>query len=221
MPKMVAAATGPGTVPAAGTVGQILAKGSGDDYDVAWETPPFPSNAGRTLSSMDGTQLIGTTVAGAVSRSNNSTGSTGFPTEFGETFTFDSGNSTFGRVYSINHPATIGKLYIQYYDDATGAGLGWHALLEADGVILEDGANIAVATTTGTKIGTSVSQKLAFHGATAVPQRASAAQAAAPAGGTGTASGGYDTAAHRDALISLVNEMRTVLVEKGLMKGSV
>ena len=59
-----------------------------------------------------------------------------------------------------------------------------------------------------------------FYGATPVAQRASADQAAAPAGGTGATAGAYDTAAHRDALIALVNEMRTTLVNLGLMKGS-
>ena len=40
---------------------------------------------------------------------------------------------------------------------------------------------------------------------------------AAPAGGVGTAAGGYDTAINRDALITLVNNMRTALINAGLM----
>ena len=40
------------------------------------------------------------------------------------------------------------------------------------------------------------------------------------AGGTGAAAGAYDTAANRDILINLVNEMRQVLITAGLMKGS-
>lgn len=40
--------------------------------------------------------------------------------------------------------------------------------------------------------------------------------AAAPAGGTGTAAGGYDTAANRNLLIALVNSMRTAGVNLGL-----
>lgn len=51
-------------------------------------------------------------------------------------------------------------------------------------------------------------------------QRAGAAQQVAPAGGTGTAAGGYDTAANRDILINLVNEMRATLIAYGMMKGS-
>ena len=50
--------------------------------------------------------------------------------------------------------------------------------------------------------------------------RAGAAQAAAPAGGTGDAAGAYDTAEHRDALIALVNEIRATLIAEGFMKGS-
>ncbi len=40
---------------------------------------------------------------------------------------------------------------------------------------------------------------------------------AAPAGGTGATAGAYDTAAHRDALITLVNNMRAALVANGIM----
>lgn len=58
------------------------------------------------------------------------------------------------------------------------------------------------------------------------------ALAAVPAGGTGTAAGGWDTAGNRDTAIAaindniadlaaLVDEMRTTLVGNGMMKGSV
>lgn len=57
-------------------------------------------------------------------------------------------------------------------------------------------------------------------GVTPVVQPAAAAQAAAPAGGTGTAAGGWDTAANRDAAIATINAMRTALINLGLMKGS-
>lgn len=68
--------------------------------------------------------------------------------------------------------------------------------------------------------GPTASEKLGFYNATPIAQRSGASQAAAPAGGTGTAAGGYDTAANRDAMIALVNEMRATLVALGLMKGS-
>jgi hypothetical protein len=83
-----------------------------------------------------------------------------------------------------------------------------------------DAGNIVLGTTTGTKIGTATSQKLGFFNATPIIQPAAAAQAAAPAGGTGTAAGGWDTSANRDAAIATINAMRTALVNLGLIKGS-
>lgn len=69
-------------------------------------------------------------------------------------------------------------------------------------------------------IGQSVTDKLGFYGNTTVVQSSGADQAAAPAGGTGATAGAYDTANNRDAMIALVNEIRTTLVNLGLMKGS-
>lgn len=114
---------------------------------------------------------------------------------------------------------------------ASGGVINWAAgdvtlthstglLTLSGGLTLADAKNISFGTTTGTQLGTATTQKLAFYGSTPVAQRASADQAAAPAGGTGATAGAYDTAAHRDALIALVNEMRTVLVNLGLMKGA-
>lgn len=48
-------------------------------------------------------------------------------------------------------------------------------------------------------------------------QTAVATVGAAPAGGTGATAGAYDTAAHRDALIALVNTMRTALIANGIL----
>lgn len=84
-----------------------------------------------------------------------------------------------------------------------------------------DAVNAVFGATTGTIIGTATNQKLAFHNATPVIQRAGAAQAAvATTGATNTTPYGYTTAAQADALVTLVNEIRATLVEKGLMKGS-
>ena len=87
-------------------------------------------------------------------------------------------------------------------------------------VEIDEGKNIVVGTTTGTKIGTATTQKIAFYNSTPIVQRANSAQAAAPAGGTGATAGAYDTAANRDAAIALLNEIRTVLINLGLIKGS-
>ena len=48
------------------------------------------------------------------------------------------------------------------------------------------------------------------------PVARAAAIAAAPAGGTGTAAGGYDTAANRDVAIATINSIRTALTNIGL-----
>jgi len=48
-------------------------------------------------------------------------------------------------------------------------------------------------------------------------QTAYASGGAAPSGGTGATAGAYDTAAHRDALITLVNNIRAALVANGIM----
>jgi hypothetical protein len=50
----------------------------------------------------------------------------------------------------------------------------------------------------------------------AVPQTAPSIGAAAPAGGTGTTAGAWDTAAHRDAAIALLNAIRTALIANGI-----
>lgn len=55
-------------------------------------------------------------------------------------------------------------------------------------------------------------QVLATQGAT-VANSATAVPAAAPAGGTGAAAGGWDTAANRDAAITTINGLRTVVIE--------
>lgn len=56
--------------------------------------------------------------------------------------------------------------------------------------------------------------KLGVNGKTA--QAAFSVGAAAPAGGTGTTAGAWDTAAHRDAAITLINNLRTALINMGI-----
>lgn len=52
------------------------------------------------------------------------------------------------------------------------------------------------------------------------PAAPAAHVAAAPAGGTGATAGAYDTAQNRDAMIALVNAMRTALINHGIMASS-
>lgn len=73
----------------------------------------------------------------------------------------------------------------------------------------------------GTTLGQDESDLIGFHGATPTAQRSGAAQAALT--GTtvsATAGRGFKTSAAFNATIALISEMRAVLVEKGLMKGS-
>ncbi len=76
-------------------------------------------------------------------------------------------------------------------------------------------------TAAGLKIGGDVTDKIAFHGVAPAAQRAGASQAAvvttAPSNSTPY---GYTTSAQAAAIVTLVNEIRATLVEKGLMKGS-
>ena len=108
------------------------------------------------------------------------------------------------------------------FDTSTGAlAVTFTAAVALNGqVTLGDAINIALNTTTGTKIGTAVGQKLGFWNVTPVEQPAGAAQAAAPAGGTGAAQGAWDTSGHRDSAIATINAIRTALVAVGIMKGS-
>lgn len=81
------------------------------------------------------------------------------------------------------------------------------------GAVLQPGANFVFDADTGTMIGTSAAQKLAFFGKPPIVQPAAlvATVAAAPAGGTGTAAGAWDTAAHRDTAIATINNLKTRL----------
>lgn len=93
--------------------------------------------------------------------------------------------------------------------------------IESDQITIRDSGNFIFNTSTGTKIGTATGQKFAFHNSTPVIQRAGAAQAAvATTGATNVTPFGFTTAAQADAIVTLVNELRAMVVEKGLMKGS-
>lgn len=73
----------------------------------------------------------------------------------------------------------------------------------------------------GLELGQSATDLVGMHGATPVIQRTSASQAAvvttAP---TSTTPFGFTTSAQAAALVTLVNELRAALVEKGIIKGS-
>lgn len=119
-----------------------------------------------------------------------------------------------GSVYAnFSVTATTGELTI----DCVGSA---PQITFADNVKLSD-KDLVLGTATGTKIGTSTSQKIGFWNATPIAQPASANQAAAATtAATNVTPYGYTTQAQADAIITLLNEIRSVLVAEGLMKGS-
>lgn len=73
----------------------------------------------------------------------------------------------------------------------------------------------------GYRVGQASTDKVAFYGATPIAQQSSASQAAVgTAAATTTSPHGFATGTQADAIVTLVNEMRSVLVSLGLMKGS-
>lgn len=73
----------------------------------------------------------------------------------------------------------------------------------------------------GLQVGYSPADLVSFHGATPVVQRSGAAQAAvATTAPTNSTPYGFTTSAQAAALVTLVNELRAALVEKGIIKGS-
>lgn len=81
--------------------------------------------------------------------------------------------------------------------------------------------NKSAAMPGGDMLGQSATDPAALHGATPVVQRSGAAQAAvittAP---TNSSPYGFATSAQAAAIVTLVNELRAALVEKGIIKGS-
>lgn len=148
------------------------------------------------------------------------------------------------RTLSIGAPtvgagSSITTLYQLHISEATEAGTNW-SLYVAGGasylggsLTIADAKDVILDTTTGTKIGTDVSQKLGFWNAAPVVQPAAAAQAAVTNSTGGTADGTMaavgDTSAGDESgvindnfteLWTLQDAMRTALVDAGLMKGA-
>ena len=89
-------------------------------------------------------------------------------------------------------------------------------LTHSAGVLtLSDACNIAIGATTGTKLGTATTQKLGLYNAAPIAQQTHVADA--PAGGTGAAAGGWDTAANRDSAIATINAILVRLETLGIV----
>lgn len=86
---------------------------------------------------------------------------------------------------------------------------------------ISNGTNIDLGTTTGTKFGTGITQKIGFYNATPIVQRSGASQAnVATTAAVNLTPYGYTTAAQADAIVTLVNELRDWAVAQGFIKGS-
>jgi hypothetical protein len=134
-------------------------------------------------------------------------------------FTLDSsGNFVFRQ-------GAAGSMFFDYNAGVffrRGSGAATTMSLDSAGhLTFGDAINVLTGTTTGTKFGTSVSQKMGWWNATPVVQPAAPAQAiVAVTGATNVSPYGFTTAAQADAIITLLNEIRRVLVLEGLMKGA-
>ena len=127
--------------------------------------------------------------------------------------------------------------------DTTGAisfgdnNLTTTGTLDCGDITISNASNIILNTDTGTKIGTATNQKLGFFNATPVEQRASSEQAAldTTTNSVGTAIANKELTSVGDTstgdqsatimnniatLAASINEIRTVLVNLGLMKGA-
>jgi hypothetical protein len=120
-------------------------------------------------------------------------------------------NGQSGRIQLRRQPQT----FLCSGDVAAGA-----ALYPTDGGQVDDAAG------TGPLLGfTTLSAALSGALVEAVPSdtlafTSAAAQAAAPAGGTGATGGAWDTSGHRDSAIATINAIRTACINAGIMKGS-
>src|SRR3990167_1475653 len=81
-----------------------------------------------------------------------------------------------------------------------------------------DGRNIQLATGTGTKIGTAIGQKLSVYGVTPIVQRSDSAQAVVS--GTADATYSANEVTLINDIVVLLNELRTSLINFGIIKGS-
>lgn len=71
----------------------------------------------------------------------------------------------------------------------------------------------------GYQVGQSSSDYVGFYGTTPIVQPSGASQAAVGTAAATTGAYGYATSTQAEAIVTLVNEMRSVLVNLGLMKG--
>lgn len=161
--------------------------GNQANYDIQFISPTAAGTPGKnlTITANDTTSGVGSnnTAGGSLILNagvGTGTGSSNFIVKTGQTV----GVATTGQ--TITTRLTI---------DNAGLWTLW------------DGTTINLGTTTGTKIGTATTQKLAFYNSTPIVQRSGAAQNT------------LATNASLGQAVSLINELRLSLVNLGLIKG--
>lgn len=224
---MTAGITGLTTISASGLVttsGNLSTTGSGTLTVAGAAT--LSSTLGVTgAATLTDLTLTPTTSGGAATATMQ--GIAGFPF-----FNLIRINGTVGSPTAITNGQILGELLIGgQYDTTVGhtkggalilasATAAWSAAATGGGKLTfqtlpNASASFATALVLDQDQSAAFSGNVGFYGVTPVAQPATVA--VAPAGGTGTAAGGWDTAAHRDAAIATINACRTALRAVGLM----
>lgn len=206
---------------------EVLAIGAGTDFSLLWSTGDASNHA--AVLALGASQALHLTDQAAKATDWNLSADTN-PTLYLHSDTTPAtdylriGNHT-GSAADID---LVGGATLNFMIDGTAA-----MAMTATSLTLADAFNVVANTTTGTKIGTAVGQKLGFWNATPVVQPAAAAQAALTdsSGGSddgtieavgNTMSGDVSGAINNNfsELHTLVTAIRTALVNTGIIKGA-
>lgn len=208
----------------------------------------YGTNALRDSTTADNQTAIGRQAL----LQNNGSETVGIGKDAGRTCTAATYSTFLGNAsgYNASQAATVAYAtavgYGAYVTGDNAVALGYGAAAGANTVVLgntshtdtylfgdvnpEDGADVVLGTSTGTKVGTSASQKLGLWAATPIVQPSGANQAAltnntggASDGALAAVAGSGDDATINNNftdIFTLLDEIRTVLVNIGAMKGS-
>jgi len=128
----------------------------------------------------------------------------------------------YGGFFRVDQLSTSGcvaaNAYGLYVENPTATGVITNAYgLRINSITAGGTLNYSIYTGTAPSyLGGTLKVAGAFSCNNATPRTSAVIGAAAPAGGVGATEGAYDTAAHRDALITLVNNIRTALINNGI-----
>ncbi len=99
---------------------------------------------------------------------------------------------------------------------AAGTGTGMYGVVGTSVLFAVNGALAATINAAGVTSAAALVATTGFGCNAKTAQTAFTVGAAAPAGGVGATAGAYDTAVNRDAMITLVNNIRTALINNGI-----